>query len=281
MARTTEKTKIIDKLVEAGMDKEDLRPKSLDELKEILKTMDTFTAELDQAEISVEPILNSVENDIKLTDPVENTKIERWDKEWTPYVLSLLDPDTEVVNGNPRTDGLRRVAEFVYGPMWTQSHVVECPREENGYRSVIKVNVSFENGVSADGVADAFNGNTDRDFSRYITAIAETRAEGRALRKALRLVKVLAAEETEPNPSAPVIDSKDKDKENKIPKEMISGLKVMAESAKVDLLRLAASEEMNIQDVSELTRDQGSKLSNLISKIKRGEITAPDGVKNA
>lgn len=279
MARTTEKSKIIDKLVEAGMDKQDLTPKGLDELKEILKTMDTFTAELEQAEISVEPILNTLEDDIKLTDPVENTKVERWDKEWTPYVLSLLDPDTEVVNGNPRTDGLRRVAEFVYGPMWTQSHVIECPREENGYRSVIKVNVSFENGVSADGVADAFNGNTDRDFSRYITAIAETRAEGRALRKALRLVKVLAAEETEPNPSGPVIDTKDK--ENKIPKEMISGLKVMAESAKIDILRLALSEEMKVEDLSQLTRDQGNKLSNLLSKIKRGEITPPDGVKNA
>ena len=60
--------------------------------------------------------------------------------------------------------------------------IVSSNEQFNGYKSVTEV-------------ADASPENTDFPYSKFLTAIAGTRAEGRALRKFLRLRKVVTAEE--------------------------------------------------------------------------------------
>ena len=45
------------------------------------------------------------------------------------------------------------------------------------------------------GSADVYWGNCDKIYRNHPVAVAETRAEGRALRRALKLRKVVAAEE--------------------------------------------------------------------------------------
>lgn len=121
------------------------------------------------------------------------------DIEWTDYVLSLLT-DEEKIKGNPTTDGLRRVFETATGKVIisSETNVVQTPSPDNGQRATVIVTLTYGTDKlvhSVDGASDAFWGNTDKLFRNHPVAVAETKAEGRALRRALRLRKVVTADE--------------------------------------------------------------------------------------
>lgn len=123
------------------------------------------------------------------------------DPDWTEYVLSKLSPDELSPEGRPTCDGLRRVAELVLGVTVNSSvRIVQAPAPDNGMTAVAEFSYTFESihtgrPVTFTAAADCNSRNTDEKFSIFATAMAETRAEGRALRKALRLRRVLTAEE--------------------------------------------------------------------------------------
>lgn len=130
--------------------------------------------------------------------------------EWNDYVLSLFTNE-ELVDGNPTVDGLRRVTELVLGKIiFTNVDIVQSPTISNGYCCVLKYRITIkpfdenknpsvihipEQTLSYEAAADCSASNCDARFAVFATAVAETRAEGRVLRKALRLRKVIAAEE--------------------------------------------------------------------------------------
>ena len=122
--------------------------------------------------------------------------------EWNDYVLSLFTNE-ELVDGNPTVDGLRRVTELVLGKInKTHVDIVQCPTMSNGYCCVLKYRIDIlpdndpeQDILSYEAAAGCSASNCDARFAVFATAVAETRAEGRVLRKALRLRKVIAAEE--------------------------------------------------------------------------------------
>lgn len=129
----------------------------------------------------------------------ENKVPLRTSRDWNEYVLSHFGPD-ELADGNPTVDGLRRVTELLLGPIIdAKAKVIQSPTPQNDNRCVVEYNVIVETEkegvISQQSVADCYPGNCDHRFSVYASAIAETRAEGRALRKLLKLRKVIAAEE--------------------------------------------------------------------------------------
>jgi hypothetical protein len=127
------------------------------------------------------------------------------DIEWTDHVLSLLNDD-EKISGNPTTDGLRRIFELVLDCtlLEASTEVVQSPSLENERRATVihtltyHLNNSQSQGLHTrivSGAADVYWGNCDKIYRNHPVAVAETRAEGRALRRALKLRKVVAAEE--------------------------------------------------------------------------------------
>ena len=121
------------------------------------------------------------------------------DPEWSDYVLSKFEYD-EMVDGNPTVDGLRRVTEVVLGEIIsTDTDIVQVPTKENEGRATavcsVVVQTHFGNIRKSSGSGDAWHKNTDMPYSKFPVAMAETRAEGRALRRILQLRKVVAAEE--------------------------------------------------------------------------------------
>jgi len=132
----------------------------------------------------------------ELQDAKEQTEVvhKKSDKDWNQYVLDQLDP-SELQEGNPTTDGLRRVAELLLGEIFSQiSQVRQSPDPDNNYTAVVEHHITFSDGKSFMGCADAHSKNTDKPYDKYTTAVAETRAEGRALRRALGLKKPVADE---------------------------------------------------------------------------------------
>ncbi len=121
--------------------------------------------------------------------------------EWTPFAMSKFRDD-ELYDGCPTVDGLRRVClEFVGDVVESLTECVQPPNATNMNHSCVLHTLTIDgyDGVRRkySGLADVFTGNGDNPvFSfQYSSATCETRAEGRAYRRALRLRGVVAAEE--------------------------------------------------------------------------------------
>ena len=121
-------------------------------------------------------------------------------QEWNDYIMEKFD-NRELIDGNPTCAGLRRVAEDVLGDIVSSRPSQVFPSTDaNGpgpatvvFEDVINWMNMGELRTFAD-VADVWHGNTDDLFCAHPVATASTRAEGRALRKALK-IRCLAAEE--------------------------------------------------------------------------------------
>lgn len=120
--------------------------------------------------------------------------------DWNDYVLGLFDA-SELYEGRPLCAGLRRVAELLLGKIVSSRPTQVFPPSSGDQigRATVVWEIVFEDGSLFSDVADCWEGNTDDAFCVFNTATAATRAEGRALRKALRLKTVAAEEMTKKN----------------------------------------------------------------------------------
>ncbi len=205
---------------------------------------------------------------------VETTPPKSTDPEWTDYVLSQLT-DKEQENGNPRTDGLRRVAEKLLGPINSETIVVQPPGLDG--RATVLVNLTFkENDLArfVSGAADVCFANTAREFAVHSVATAETRAEGRALRKALRLTRVLAAEEAQ---GASIDEPRGTD--DRVVTGMLNSLQMMCSVQQIDLNRLVAT-RLSLSDPKEMTHKQALEVANILGKFKRKEEEIPNDIRS-
>ena len=143
--------------------------------------------------------------DTSVTDVIASDAPAMTDPQWNDYVMSMFT-DKEMYNGNPLVNGLRRVAEVVLGPIVYSGPTQVFPpqRDDHHGRATVVFTVEFQNGMRFSEVADCWEGNTDDMFCAYAIATASTRAEGRALRKALR-IKAVAAEEMTKKDTAKIV----------------------------------------------------------------------------
>lgn len=125
--------------------------------------------------------------------------------EWNDYVMDLFT-ESEMVDGNPLVHGLRRVAELLLGQIVFSgpTQVFPVQRDDHHGRATVIFTVEFSNGMRYAEVADSWEGNTDDTFCAYAVAIASTRAEARALRKALK-IRAVAAEELTKKDTAKIV----------------------------------------------------------------------------
>lgn len=136
------------------------------------------------------------------------------DAKWSEYVLSNFEDD-EVIDGNVLTDGLRRVVNKILGPIVKSVPTqIVAPNINNNFHALVawEVTIRFNDDGSLrtfGDVADVYEGNTpDNTFAKHASATAATKAEGRALRKALQLKRILAAEELSTTTAEMVSDGK-------------------------------------------------------------------------
>ena len=143
--------------------------------------------------------------DTSVQDVIETDTPLMTSPEWSDYVLGLFE-DKELIDGNPLVAGLRRVSELVLGPIVYSgpSQVFPVTTDSGQGRATVVFSVEFQNVARYSDVADCWEGNTDDMFCAYAVATASTRAEGRALRNALRL-KCVAAEEITKKDTAKIV----------------------------------------------------------------------------
>lgn len=253
---------------------EEVNDMSKKELQQIADALTTMEETLSKAE--------EVPTDVVDVPFVEGNIVEkksegpsRTDPEWTDYVLEQFIDREKDESGNPKVDGLRRVAEKLLGPFDILTNVVQAPKFDTG--ATVVVTLQFSQGGYGiqrvvQGAADVSTMNTQREYAMHAVATAETRAEGRALRKALGLTKVLAAEELQN------ADPSEADGTEKISTSMLSSLKFMCQKVNVDIEAIA-KKEFDVTFVSELTSSEGRKIATLLYKYNAGEEEIPDDIK--
>jgi hypothetical protein len=153
----------------------------------------------------VEELKTPSNTDTSVKNVILNDAPDMLSPEWHDYAMSLFNED-ELMNGHPLVTGLRRVSELVLGQIMYSgpTQVFPVTRDDHHGRATVVFTVKFANGSEYSEVADAWEGNTDDMFCAYAVAIASTRAEARALRKALK-IKGVAAEELTKKDTAKIV----------------------------------------------------------------------------
>ena len=120
---------------------------------------------------------------------------DRFSPEWSDYALSLF-ADDEKFNERPKANGLRRVAQLLLGRIVSSTPDNVFPPTERSRNAAVVWRLEFANGDVFGDVADCNEDNTDDAFVAFAFATAATRAEARALRKALGIATASAEEMT-------------------------------------------------------------------------------------
>lgn len=205
------------------------------------------------------------------------------DLEWTDHVLSLLSDD-EKIAGNPTTDGLRRIFETVLNcrVIGSTSKVVQSPDPNNEKRATVVHTIAYclNTGsedtsalytVTVDGSADVYWGNCDKVYRNHPVAVAETRAEGRALRRALRLRKVVAAEEI----AKDIEDNPDQNSVSKISHNQINFMDVMAKRLNINVVSLIKLLAIDDGDIDNISHDNAVIIIKELSKHQQNLTDIP------
>jgi hypothetical protein len=208
------------------------------------------------------------------------------DIEWTDHVLSLLSDD-EKIAGNPTTDGLRRVFEIALNCdiIDSSSNVVQSPSPDNEKRATVVHTISYflkDESVpeqskhrSVSGAADVYWGNCDKVFRNHAVAVADTRAEGRALRRALKLRKVVAAEEL----AKDIEDHPDANSVSKISNNQINFIDVLAKRLNINVVNLLDSLSIQTTNIYDMTHDDGVKSIKELSTLQTNLESIPEKLK--
>jgi hypothetical protein len=214
----------------------------------------------------------------------KNKKPSINDIEWTDYVLELLSDD-EKIKGNPTTDGLRRIFEVAMNCSITQSlsEVCQSPDPNNGNRATVVHSLTYIlkdsgldspfNTITVNGAADVYWGNCDKIFRNHPVAVAETRAEGRALRRGLRLRKVVAAEEI----AEEIEDDIDGHNAGKISNNQLNFMDVLCKRLDINAAKYLESMDLSV-DIDKLDHNNGVSIIRKLSSYQQDTSNIPETI---
>jgi len=219
----------------------------------------------------------------ELTNPHDTEDITPSHPEWTQFVLGKF-MDDELDGENPRVEGLRRVAEELLGDIVEEGcDLVDPPSMENGMRACAKSWVVFSNGSENkrfEALADACENNVSPDYAMYLCAMADTRAKGRCYRNALKLRRIVSAEEIGVGGS---FGRQDTD-EDAIQTGQITAIRMLADRLGVSILKLVEDLEMNCQktesgaiDLNSLDRASAQVVVKRLNELRQTRV--PDKLK--
>jgi len=200
-------------------------------------------------------------------------------EDWDDYVMKHFLPK-ELDKGNPNVHGLRRVTEVLLGPIVTSvgtgntvcNYIVEIlwNRDFEGKSGI----GDFSRTRRFSGIASATESNTDAPYSEYLEAMAETRAEVRALRKALR-IKTPAAEETKNEHITQ--EEKIEPNNNSISSTQSSFLINNCDRLGIDYVKFVAT--IDNKKIEELTSDEAASLIKEINMYQQQRKELPEELK--
>jgi hypothetical protein len=217
--------------------------------------------------------------------------------EWHEYVMGEFSPD-ELVDDPKKPDvkyptvaGLRRVAEKLLGRIIKSGPDKIFPvTDPDDIRATVSYVVRFlpwdqspiwypdrdnEPVVEYSEVADACVSNTDATFLSFAVATASTRAEARALRKALKL-KVCSADEI---PKLDPARAVAKNSDSLIADEQVSLIKKKCKALDLDIQKFANSGEKQYRSIFDVTKETATKMIKALVEYTNDKNSIPPEIK--
>jgi len=281
------KNELIELLSKYGHNVQVLSNMKLGELKSLLdeenkaKDCDIILEYPSQENNESSKIIKSVESENKTTAIPLKT-----DAEWPQYVMGQF-ADDEMEGTNPRLDGLRRVAEKLLGEIIEEGcELISTPTIENQFRASVKAWVIFRNHfehIRFEALADAYEGNLTQDFSIYLVAMADTRAKARAYRAALRLRKIVAAEEIGVNNAG---SENNNGGNSKIAIGQITLIRMMADRQNISITKLLKDLEINgldekdNLDLTKLSHTEGLLVVKRLNELRSSGVVQSKLIKD-
>jgi len=216
----------------------------------------------------------------------ETNKVDINSLEWNEYVLGLLSED-EKINGNPTTDGLRRIFEIALDCIVVNSTstVVQSPDMNNEKRATVVHELRYilnDNSLTEElkyrtvnGAADVYWGNCDKIYRNHPVAVAETRAEGRALRRGLRLRKVVAAEELANN----IEDDINGHSVSKISDNQINFIDTLGKRLDINITKMLVALSLDAARINNMSHENAVSVIRELSAYQQNMSNIPEDIK--
>lgn len=212
--------------------------------------------------------------------------------EWNDFILSKFEP-SELIDGNPTCAGLRRVAEDMLGDIIvsrpTQVFASDDPNGPGRSTVVFEIVIDWMNSgqlrTYAD-VADVWHGNTDDLFCAHPTATASTRAEGRALRKALKIRCVAAEELVRKKDVESIVRQSIQSKptmgewkeEDQISGPQINFIDAKCKQLDVDVMAFINQGEKTYNAITDVTKKTASKMLAVLNDYQNNSKSIPESI---
>ena len=204
--------------------------------------------------------------------------------EWNDFVIAHFHRN-ELIDGNPICAGLRRVAEFLLGDIVESGPEQVFPAMDGSApdRATVVFKVVFNWMNSGEQrvykeVADVWHGNTDDLFCAHPVATASTRAEGRALRKALKL-RCLAAEELAKKDIVSIVKeavkksptSGEYEVDQSISTQQVQFIDTKCKQLDIDIMSFINMGSGDYANIGQVTRDSAKKMIKFLNGYQNGE----------
>ena len=227
------------------------------------------TTELENFEGMVD---NFVDDKVEYAQNELPTHPKEHDPEWSEYLLDQLS-DNELINGAPTVDGLRRITEKCFGEIiGSRSEIIDTPTAQNNQRCTIKHTLTIAkygtaHSIVVDGCVDVLYHKTPYPFKDHLIATADTRAEGKALRRALK-IRVVTAEELQNEDEQEALSS-----DELVNDQQILAINQLCKRLDVSVVPFVTGEYKKTKTINEL-RNLEARL--LISKLSEFQRTPDD-----
>ena len=214
----------------------------------------------------------------------ENKNKKNSEVSWDEYVMGMFDKSELSEGKYPNVAGLRRVAKKVIGEVLKSGTTNLTIGPDNYCAAIYEITFTKSDGslVTYGDAADSFSGNTNSPFDAYPAAMASTRAEARALRKALGIKAVSAEEMSGQEAAKTYAESKKKPKvvrgDEDTSGRMISTNQIKTINSLCQKLKLSLSdfvkEEIGVEITDEsdalekISFSDGKFLTQLLSKMQ-------------
>ena len=239
---------------------------------------------------------------VPAVEPPARTMPYYHDPEWNDYVMGQFAPE-ELVDGKyPNVNSLRRMAELLLGDIVFSGpiKVEQTMDPEHTGKAVVVYKITIDwkldqypitMGIdlaagypqrSFLSVASCWVGNTDDMFAVFPESIAETRAEGRTLRRALRINVVCADELTKKDTAAIVQQQKESvtttgewEESSLITDQQISTIKMMCDRLGINVTKFINSGSQKYKDISGVTR---AAAAGMLKQLNRYQSSGDDSI---
>ncbi len=229
-----------------------------------------------------------------LGNPNDVERPQMGDVKWHDYVISLFEED-EIKDGSPTVSGLRRVTEACLGKIVDSGPINVDIRNSDPndlyvcvtYLVTVVVDNTFDGHVITQReVASVWfqnlgdgkvRGSIEPDFAVYAEANASTRAEGRTLRKLLRLKNTIAYEEKCNDESVTPQHSGNSEfnEEEPIQSNQINFLDSKCRQLDINLIKFINSGEDKYEKIKDVTRGTAQNMAQVINGFQTNLDSIP------